>query len=605
MALQYLHPHIETIINDSSYVSEDANGTGTVLFQPFISDKGEDNTIKQYGSLAQFIQENGEPNFRKHGQSIYNIANWLKTGSVVYGVRMMPDNATYSNLALVVKTKEETVADDSSAGSKTVLKVATEIVGLENINELSSLKSALSDTSIFPEIDDKGYTLYPLFTFSAKGRGEYGNNYGIRLSYNNSLANSYDFKCYNLTVLQKDSRGITREIEGPYVVSTNPDAISLSGSSMFVKNILESYSNNLVCNFNEEKYDELLEELATYLPESVLPDTVDFLFCRDVDYTGYDRIVLDVENTDKNIEKYEGATFSQGSEGDFSMKNKSRDTAIEKELNNIFLGVKLGAVVNKRAYPFDVILDANYPKSVKENMDNFASNLRKDVICILDTGLLPSVKTTLDWRKSDMPISSYYTAIYGQYFMIEDSYTNSDIPVTTTYFLANLMPEMDSKYGIQFPLAGPNRGILKGFKKNSLSFNPSELEQEDLYVNRVNYVVQDYDSTELSSNLTSQNRTSALSSINNVRVLLKIIRQIETKAKYYKFEFSDSATLSNFAQDLKFIESEWTSNRACKSLTISPYQTAYDVEQKTARIKVDVIFNGTIERIVIEVNVGK
>lgn len=605
MALKFLHPHLETVINDNSFVSEDTSGVGTVLFQPFISDKGEDNTIIRYGSLSQFIKQNGEPNFRKHGQSIYNIVNWLKAGGVVYGSRLMPENATFANLALVIKTKEEEIVDIINHTTRTVLKVATEIVGLENITDKKTFGSVLKDTQIFPEIDDEGYRLYPLYTLSAKGRGSYGDQYGIRLNYNNSLASTYEFKSYNLSILQKDDRGILREIEGPYVVSTNPDAVSMSGSSMFIKNIIESYSDNIECTFNEDSYDELLDELVKYLPEGTLPDTIDFLFCRDADLTQYKDIMLDVDATNKQIERYEGVSFSQGGDGDFELKSKNRAIAIEKELNAIFTGVKIPQIANKKALPFDVILDANYPNTVKANMDTFASTIRQDIIAILDTGLQPSVKSTLDWRKNDLSMSSYYSAIYGQHFMVEDGYTNSDISVTTTYFLASLIPDMDNRFGIQFPLAGPNRGVLKGFKKNSLSYNPDELEQEDLYINRVNYIVQDYDTTQLSSNLTTQVRTSALSSINNVRVLLKIIRQIETKAKYYMFEFADAATLSNFSQDLKFIESEWTSNRACSTLSIKPYQTAYDIEQKTARVKVDVVFNGTVERVVIEVNVGK
>lgn len=627
MGLKFLHPHIQTIINDNSAVVEEVVNTSSVMFQPYMSDMGESGRIIKYTSLNDFITKNGTPNFRKHGQPIYNIINWLNAGGVVYGYRITDAEATYANLAINVKTKmvEVPVQDDLEEGEpEMVQKLDVKLdIRSSQVSHKTNLETILESAELFPEEDD--YTNHPLFAFYVKGKGLYGNEYSIVLKANYSQQSRYDFKVYDITLKRRDSRGQLKTIEGPFLVSLHPGSLNETGTSMFVKDVIENFSEHIAVTFNQEKYYSLMETISEFRPtkkvtefnggsnvvtEKLMDTTeIDYLFWRgtekahDNTYAQYN-FVNELVN-DFALDTQTGEFLNEGSEGAFEMSSRTeeRTSAINKAYVNVFSGIEVPEISNKKYYPFEVVLDANYSKDVKQAIYSLVSN-RQDFVAILDTGFQHTVTQAIEYKTSNLNFNDPFCAIYCQTFSVTDSYTTMEIPVTMTYFLASLLPKHDSQYGIQYPFAGPSRGIITGFKANTLNFNPDDDQQEDLYKAQLNYIVQDPDGTEIATNLTSQLTTSALSNINNVRVLIRLIKQIESRSRHYRHEFSDSTTLSSFASSLQIIETEWVNNRACTSLSIQPYQTDYDIQQKTCRVSVDIQFNGTIERIIIEVNVG-
>ena len=50
---------------------------------------------------------------------------------------------------------------------------------------------------------------------------------------------------------------------------------------------------------------------------------------------------------------------------------------------------------------------------------------------------------------------------------------------------------------------------------------------------------------------------------------------------------------------------KWVANRTCKSISGSVYASDYDRQQKIARVKVEMIFTGLIERIFIDFIVNR
>jgi hypothetical protein len=177
-----------------------------------------------------------------------------------------------------------------------------------------------------------------------------------------------------------------------------------------------------------------------------------------------------------------------------------------------------------------------------------------------------------------------------------------DIPVTAPYFLAMKIPFVDAQYGIQYPFVGPNRGTLTGF--NALDWNPDEYQKEALYDAQLNYIEQNYKTTKFNCQLTTQFKTSALSNINNVRVLMQMIREVEELAVNYEFEFGTTTTLNSFNSQLNNVLADYVTNGACSTCTGTAYQTAYDKQQKTCRVSISVVFNNIIERILVEFDIG-
>ena len=112
--LQYLHPHMETsIIDNSTYTESVVYSNGTKLFMPFFASKGLDNTIQTFSSQAQLIAEHGTPNFKEHGQAYYNALNFARNGGLVYGMRLVPETATYANQAIYVNFGQGVTGGDA------------------------------------------------------------------------------------------------------------------------------------------------------------------------------------------------------------------------------------------------------------------------------------------------------------------------------------------------------------------------------------------------------------------------------------------------------------------------------------------------------------
>jgi hypothetical protein len=377
---------------------------------------------------------------------------------------------------------------------------------------------------------------------------------------------------------------------------------------MFIGQVIADYAQEAEIVFSDVAYDGLIDSIMEATKDvatgeyTVDAQAVDVLFGRNKDNESEE--VLSLKNSTLAIDYFEGLSFEEGSDGAFG-KNVSpavRNAAIEQALINAYSGITDGSVLNKKQYPIDVALDANFPVSVKEAIAQFCKE-RKDVFGVLDTGVLPGTASAVAWRKNQFQESSHNVGIFGQSFTVYDAFTSQDIPVTTTYFLANKIPVNDDQFGIHFPFVGPNRGLLAGFK--SLDWNPNEYEKEDLYKARINYVEQDFRTTKFMSQLTSQFKNSALSNINNVRVLMRMVRSIEELSENYYFEFASQSTMSSFNQNIANVLSEWTNNGACSVARGTAYQTPYDQELKVVRVSLEVVFNNVIERILIEFNIGK
>ena len=618
---EFRHPHIETQINDNSYV-DTSSGDGSnssILFQPYFSEKGEDNVIKKYSSVSDFLAKNGTPNFKKHGQGIYNLTQWLTNGPV-YGMRLLPEDATFANMVLSFGVKE----NKTVSGTEVVL--VTRAQSIENlrdskefstgINNLDTVIGGSKTTSgvgtpgvsapMKPVTPNGTFTDYNFIGFRVKGRGNYGNNYSIRIKSNTAKSKATEYRCYDLTIFSTNASGTTQLVEGQYSVSFNPDAINLGGSSLFVEEIINSYSEIITCEFNEEKYAKYIAKLAEVVPD-FNANKFDFLFCKDENLNDYNGVSLFAGST--AIDQTVGVYLADGTDGklDKATTQTERLEIMNDLYKEAFAGTINNDVFNKKAFPFDVVLDANYPILVKNQMKTFCET-RQDVFPYFDCGLAPSYSSTaaINYRKTEFDADTYLGALFAPSRKVKDPYGIGYIEVTFTYVLAGKIPAHDLSFGVQRPIAGPNYGIVGTFAEGDLSFNPDEYQQEDLYNSQINYVTQDYDGTgEIGTQLTLQKKLSSLSDINNVRSLLKIVRQIENVAAKYRFEFSDETTLALFQGDLDAVSVAWIDNRACSNLSLSVTQSDYDKAMKTAKVNVDIVFTGVIESISIQVNVGR
>jgi hypothetical protein len=297
------------------------------------------------------------------------------------------------------------------------------------------------------------------------------------------------------------------------------------------------------------------------------------------------------------------APFSMGNDGDLAETNLSRATTIDNLLIKAYKGLIDAEITDKNLYPIDLLLDANYSDEVKNAIVTFSTEIRPDVPAYLDTGFQANPQQSLDFRKNVLQVSNFRVGIFTQDFIVYDEFTGQDVKVTGTYYLASKIPTLDDQFGIQYPIAGPNRGTISGYKR--ISYNPTAAWKEQLYKKQVNYFEVTPRATMIGTNLTSQNVVSALSNLNNVRVLLRIQREVENLSKQYQFEFNDTETIESFQFNLNGYLNQWVQNRACDSISGNVYASQYDRQNKIVRVKIEMTFNSIIERVFIDLIVNR
>lgn len=193
-----------------------------------LTKKGEDNVLKLVSSRSAFVSEFGEPNIndygKQFGQGPLNAFQFLGESGSLYFFRALPDDAAYANIVV-------NVLDNSNENATLSLTSSSDV------NNLNALKTIVGT-------ETSGYPLpptYPLCAFYPIGRGEYYNSIGIKLT---TMSNSLEAGIYVLDVYEKQSDGSEVIVES-FQVSFDPMAVDASGESIFVENVLNTYSSIL------------------------------------------------------------------------------------------------------------------------------------------------------------------------------------------------------------------------------------------------------------------------------------------------------------------------------------------------------------------------
>jgi len=171
---------------------------------PYLSDKGIDSRLEEITSLGEFLNDKGLPNYKKQGQAIYNIVNWLRGGGRVYGMRVVAEDSSYANTILNIKTKPAAVpvykkkadgvtyekdannaripefdADGVTPLTTAGVDIKLEMLRSDNMGINYNLKAQLESLN---GVDADRYINHRIGAFVVKGRGEYGNKFSYRLS---------------------------------------------------------------------------------------------------------------------------------------------------------------------------------------------------------------------------------------------------------------------------------------------------------------------------------------------------------------------------------------------------------------------------------------
>lgn len=215
---KFSFPNVETHINDYTQVADDtttvAGDTSVTQAYAVISSKGIDNKWVRKASRSDAVKMFGESNFKKYGQPLMQALNVLnQDNTVVWFMRVMPENAAYANAVVSAFYKADT-AEDAADASKRKFRIKLVAKSFENVTSDDILKEKFKEfngaatklpngTSAYK--DGAGYTQKQILAARYTGRGSCGNLFSLRLAQALNYEKEYGIKFYNFDVLNSET----------------------------------------------------------------------------------------------------------------------------------------------------------------------------------------------------------------------------------------------------------------------------------------------------------------------------------------------------------------------------------------------------------------
>ncbi len=618
--LNYEHPHIKTVINDNTSGREInlETPTGVRFLNVFTSKKGRDGVFLRFNDENAFLEEYGTPNFYQHGQPIYNALASLKTRNAeCYCMRVMPEDAAYSNLLVSVKYKIDSVTDPENP--KMVLKhVFSTQSGLVDKTDIDTIVDQTADE----DPDSEGFITLPLMGFYSLGRGEYGNGFRVRISNIFTKSKKQVNKTYRLEVLET-SNGLERK--EMFEASLYDSAVDNNNSLFYEDVVNDDTKGSAKINMYVNPF--AVEYLYDVYKMNIDPNTTvdikmfDVLFgltsqkqpikgiVRETEYDGF--IALD---------RVEGINLGSGTDGTLAIEpvsfanvlsapkmSEDRESVLNKLYLKAFKGEINKAIISKRRTPARFILDAGYSEEVKKELINLALN-RYDAYLHLDAGILSTSQEAIEWGQlmageaTDRIISKNF-----QHYQIKDPYTGKKIPVTVTYFLASTLARHVNNIGDQIPVTGEKYAKLNNIVKNSLVpfIDADELDlKEELYDLRLNYFECLQENTFVrGTQQTSQEEETDLSEEHNVYMLLEMKRIVENRVASMIYDFGEADDRVRFQQDCD--NALKTYKHKVRSYEVEFTTTPYEAERGILHCNLAVVYKAINKRGIIEIDINK
>lgn len=472
--LLYEHPHVAVYVEDNS-------GYTPTYLEPEVPVRmlqcgqfaqGRDNKLVYCESYEQLINEFGKPNYRLYGQAGYNVARALKTGyCAAYVMRVMPDDATFANTIVMLRYKVITDIDGNNS-----LSVSFTSKSVENAFTVEAIRAEMNRLSS-TDPDEDGYFYKPLFCVYAAGRGLYGNTLRFRFADVTNYENTFrpTVRDYRFDVLMMEDTLVRKEYVFGCFDETAFDIVYKE--SLYLQDLIndeESGLGKVRIMINTEAFEEVLNVYNTQvLPAGEEPTTIGMLdLIYGLDNFGNTNKYITFEPSPDEISfraETDGVMLSGGSEGSFDINAEGRDDAIEEMLVRAYAGHLDRLIKSSFSTPVDFMLDANFPDAVKRQMAALAMARQYDCTCYLDAGLLDTTTETLYWLALFENIAHPNVNKETHHYKYRDlDYTGKLIDVTTTFYLAGLIPTHFKEVGLGSAMACANAIVTEAVKGSFL-----------------------------------------------------------------------------------------------------------------------------------------
>lgn len=611
---KWRHPHVETHINDNTFVEDTAyseDDNSIKFLSVFTSSKGIDNVLVKKKSLKSFKRTFGETDYKKHGQPLMMpIAILSQPGRIVQCMRIMPDDATYANVIISAVYKADAASKKFLLGYK-----ASYVPNAFSQSEID-MEFAVLKAKVDP--DAQGFVTKPLLSARVPGRGTYGNYNRLRISRSLSAEKDYGIKVYNYNVISAENglESIGNYV-GSMVMSPKYNQSTLINDMIDELEIGESF---LSINVDEDAVIELYDEFVEFMKALPVGGDVDSI----PDLDGFDMFFgqdIAVARAHKNIkiltptspevtgliaiDAIDGIPFTGGSNGAFDVVGTA-ETSRVAAYRKAFSGEYDKSIISPNRVPLDRILDANYPFEVKEVLYELAL-LRGDALLHLDSGIVMNTAQIAGVVEEMSVFNNRICSKEFQHYQIRDAVTRKKIAVTSTYNLAlNLATHIQTQ-GNHVPFVKKHT-VVTGHIRNSLlpCIDSCDYElKEMLYDGRINYyeAVAENEYHRATQSV-AQPLLSDLLEENNMAVLLEAKRIVEYECNLNTYNFSGPEERKSFTEYMEAKFANWN-KRKVESINILFDMNTWEAERSILHCYVAIKFRKLAKRTIIEIDVNK
>lgn len=502
-----------------------------LFMQVFSADKGTEDLVEISGN--DFTAMYGTMSFSRHGQSAIQAKRIIDAGGRLYAKRVVAKDSTLANVVLCANV---TATD----GGVSVKWTSQSITGCTSYDEVVEQAKALYVEG----------SVYPLFIYTENGRGV--SNKSVRLNPDYATSKTVGATLYTLVVY-----------EGAKIVEQT--TISLDPAMIYANTAyhLDKYTTVQVSGLVDEVvYENYLTFMADAMAlEPEVARKYDLVYGYTNSGSTIEAFALDQESVDLDAEN--GIALAEGSNGAFGDAPVGTDAWAEA-IADVFYGNFSDEVWDVDAHKIALVIDANYPESVKKAIYEFVE-FRKDCCYLRDYGL--GLKTFIEIEAAYQKYATmhnYFTADYVTSYLVKDPETKKNIEVTMLYDMAPLMVTHISKNPYA-PMAGTANGfVLSEAIKGTVSFTPVNTKKinyksaiEELHVN---YAIFEDNKCVAQLCYSSQDPYTQLSFINNVVAIQRVLRAVRTACPKQRYTLSTTDDLSNYAKAVNDVLSNFVTN---------------------------------------------
>lgn len=609
VVLTYQHPHVAVFVEDNTVYTEDtflAPDHPVKMLQCGVFGQGRDNQLIYCKNKAEFISEFGSPNYKLYGQAAYNIHRALDAGDCgAYVLRVMPEDATYANTMIMIKYKVVEAEDGTKA-----LSVGYTAQTLENAITLSKITKKLRQLDD-AEPDEDGYYTRPLLTVYSLGRGKFGNNLRFRIAdITNYDDDTAEYKDYRFDVLTMEEKLVRKE----YAMGClNQDAFEdYLQESLFLQDLINDPDNGLGkvnIIFNSNLYEELVDIYNTQVigdedtPATI--DTFDIIYGRTMD--GEINPLIKIETSEDSVSftaESDGVILASGSDGALDFASETRDEEIENLLISAYSGELDKAILSTYSTRADFMLDANYPEAVKRAMAALAMRRQYDCTCYLDCGLADTTTECLRLAYALRDIKDPNVIKEAHHYTYRDrEFTGKSIDMTSTFFLAGLIPNHFNKIGLGVPMAMVNARLTEAVPGSFLPvLDPDDHEiKKEFYKLRLNY----YESIrrnvfQRGVAVNSQELLSDRMDEFNNYILNLAVQTARSIMHGHIYNFAEAEDRERYQKQTNDVMDQ-TLGRFVRSCEVSYVMSKNDERKNILRLRLRIVFKTVVKRGIVEV----